>query len=123
MSDLIVPPYLTPVYQALESVRVRAVPDHPEERDGTPKTSRFFPGCRAWKVQVSLVMDENTGGDGVVEREVRPSRITVWSPEPPEISQDDLVVFRGLMVGAVEGSVFLQATGVEKLEEAGSELL
>ena len=68
-------------------------------------------------------MDENTGGDGVVEREVRPSRITVWSPERPEISQDDLVVFRGLMVGAVEGSVFLQATGVEKLEEAGSELL
>ena len=123
MSDLIVPPYLIPVYQDLGGVRVRAVPDAPEERDGMPKTSPFFPGCRAWKVQVSLVMDEHTGGDGVVEREVRPSRVTVWSPERPGVAPDDVVVFQGLMAGAVEGSVFLQATGVEKLEEAGSELL
>lgn len=117
MSDLIVPPYLTPVYQALESVRVRAVPDHPEERDGTPKTSRFFPGCRAWKMQFTLVMSETEGADGVVEREVRRQPITIWAPERPDVSVGDKIRITGLMAGAVEGSLFLQATGVEKLED------
>lgn len=123
MSDLIVPPYLTPVYQALESVRVRAVPDHPEERDGMPKTSPSFPGCRAWKVQITLVMSETEGADGSVEREVRRQPITIWTPERPNISVGDQVRVTGLMAGAVEGSLFLQATGIERVEETAHELL
>lgn len=67
-------------------------------------------------------MSERTGSDGAVEREVRRSRVTVWSPERPDVSQNDLVTFQGLMAGAVDGSVFLQATGVEKVEEASGEL-
>ena len=123
MSDLIVPPYLTPVYQALESVRVRAVPDDPEERDGMPKTSLSFPGCRAWKVQVTLVMSETEGADGAVEREVRRQPITIWTPERPSISVGDQVRVTGLMAGAVEGSLFLQATGIERVEETNYEVL
>ena len=123
MSDLNVPPYLTPVYQALESVRVRAVPDDPEERDGMPKTSLSFPGCRAWKVQVTLVMSETEGADGAVEREVRRQPITIWTPERPNISVGDQVRVTGLMAGAVEGSLFLQATGIERVEETNYEVL
>lgn len=118
-----IPPYLTPVHQAFEAVRVRTAPDSPRERGGSPQTSRFFPGCLAWSIEISLVMSERTGSDGAVEREVKPSRVTVWAPERPDVSQDDLVAFHGLMAGAVEGTVFLQATGVEKVEEVAHELL
>lgn len=118
-----IPPYLTPVHQAFEAVRIRTAPDSPRERGGSPQTSRFFPGCLAWSIEISLVMSERTGSDGAVEREVKPSRVTVWAPERPDVSQDDLVAFHGLMAGAVEGTVFLQATGVEKVEEVAHELL
>lgn len=118
----ITPPYLTPVGQLTAGVRVRTAADAPREKDGVPQSNRFFPGCLAWSLEVSLVMDERTGGDGVVEREVKRFRVTVWAPERPEIASDDVVVFQGLMAGAVEGSVFLQATGVEKVEEASGEL-
>ena len=117
-----IPSYLTPVYQALDGVRVRAVPDSPEERDGVSKENRLFPGCKACKFQVSLVMSEMEDESGAVEREVRRSRVTVWSPERPDISQNDLVAFQGLMAGAVDGTIFLQATGVERVEEASGEL-
>lgn len=118
-----IPSYLTPVYQALEGVRVRSVPDDPEERDGTPKTSPSFPGCRAWKMQVTLVMSETEGADGAVEREVRRQPITVWAPTRPDVSVGDHVRATGLMAGAIDGSIFLQATGIERVEEASGESL
>lgn len=119
----ITPPYLTPVGQLTAGVRVRTAPDSPRERDGRPQTNRFFPGCLAWPIEVSLVMSERTGSDGAVEREVKASRVTVWAPERPSIGDDDLVSFQGLMAGAVDGLVFLQATGVDRVEETAHELL
>lgn len=118
-----VPSYLTPVHQLLSGVRVQATADAPETKEGTPKTNRAFPDCNAWKIEVSLIMRERTGDDGVVEREIKRSRVTVWSPERPEVSPDDVVTFQGLMAGAVDGSIFLQATGVERVEEGSDELL
>lgn len=123
MLDHIVPPYLTPVHQALEGVRVRRTPDGPRERDGSPQTSRFFPGCKAWKFQVALVMSEMEDEDGSVEREIRRQSITIWSPERPSVSSGDWVRISGLMAGAVDGTIFLQATGIEKTEETAHELL
>ena len=117
------PPYLTPVGQLTAGVRVRTVPDAPRERDGAPQSNRFFPGRLAWPVEVTIVMEEHTHADGTVEREVRGTRVTVWAPERPEIEADDTVVFQGIMAGAVEGTVFLQATGVARVEEVNDELL
>lgn len=117
MPTSIVPPYLSPVYQVFEGARVRAVSDSPEERDGVPKTNQFFPGCKAWKIQVTLVMSEEEDADGALAREVRRQPITIWTPERPDASVGDRVRVTGLMAGAVEGSVFLQATGVEKVED------
>ena len=117
------PPYLIPVHQLATGVRVRTAPDAPRERAGAPQSNRFFPGRLAWPVEVTIVMEEHTHADGTVEREVRGTRVTVWASERPEIDPDDTVAFQGLMAGAVEGTVFLQATGVEKLEEDAHELL
>lgn len=118
-----IPPYLVPVYQAFEGARVRSVPDGPEERDGVPKTNQFFPGCKAWKMQVSLVMSEMEDADGAIEREVRRQPISIWSPERPDVSVGDKIRITGLMAGAVEGSLFLQAAGVERVEEGSGEIL
>lgn len=123
MLNFSIPPYLLPVYQVLEGARVRAVPDGPEERDGVPKTNTHFPGCNAWKIQVSMVMSEEEDEDGSIEKEVRRQSITVWSPERPSASVGDRVRITGLMAGAVEGSLFLQATGVENVEETSGEIL
>lgn len=123
MLNFSIPPYLLPVYQCLENVRVRAVPDDPEERDGMPKTSPSFPGCRAWKVQVTLVMSETEGADGAVEREVKRQPITIWTPERPNISVGDQVRVTGLMAGAIDSTTFLQATGIERVEEGSGEIL
>lgn len=117
------PPYLTPVGQLTAGVRVRTTPRSPRERDGRPQTSAHFPECLAWPIEVSLIMDEHTSSDGIVEREVKSSRVTVWASERPEIEPNDTVAFRGLMAGAVEGTVFLQATGVARVEEVTDELL
>ncbi|MEK0023188.1 hypothetical protein WMP96_11705 [Corynebacterium sp. KPL4035] len=123
MLNYSVPLYLTPVYQALEGARVRAVPDGPEERDGVPKTNTHFPGCNAWKIQVSLVMSEEEDADGALAREVRRQSITVWAPERPSVSVGDKIRITGLMAGAVDGTIFLQATGIERVEETTHELL
>ncbi len=123
MLDRIVPPYLVPVYQPLEGARVRAVPDGPEERDGTPKTNPSFPGCKAWKMQFTLVMSETEGADGAVEREVKRQPITIWAPERPDVSVGDQVRVTGLMAGAIDGTIFLQGTGVDRVEETAHELL
>lgn len=117
------PPYLVPVHQLATGVRVRTAPDAPREKNGVPQSNRFLPGCLAWSLEITLVMSEHTDRDGAVEREVKPSRVTVWSPERPAVAPDDVVVFQGLMVGAVDGNVFLQATGVERVEEASGEIL
>lgn len=117
------PPYLIPVGQLAAGVRVRTAPDAPRERDGRPQTSSYFPGCLAWPLEITLVMNEHTDRDGAVEREVRPSRVTVWSPERPKVEVDDIVDFQGVMAGAVDGSVFLQATGVARVEEDTDEIL
>lgn len=117
MPDFIVPPYLTPVYQVLESVRVRALPDVPEEKNGAPKTNPAFPGCKAWKIQVTLVMSEEEDADGALAREVRRQPITIWSPERPDVAVGDRARVTGLMVGAVDSMIFLQATGVEKVKD------
>lgn len=113
----ITPPYLTPFGQLTAGVRVRTAPDAPRERNGHPQTSTYFPGCLAWPLEVTLVMSEHTAHDGAVEREVKRFRVTVWAPERPGVAPDDVVVFQGLMAGAVEGSVFLQATGVDRVED------
>ncbi|WP_411702141.1 hypothetical protein [Corynebacterium sp. LaCa101] len=117
MLNLSIPSYLVPVYQILEGVRVRTVPTGPETKGDMPKTNSYFPGCSAWKMQVSLVMSEEEGAGGALEREIRRQSITVWAPERPKVEADDIVMFQGVMAGAVDGSVFLQATGVEKLED------
>ena len=65
----------------------------------------------------SLPAGEAEDADGAIEREVRRQAITVWSPERPDASVGDKIRITGLMAGAVEGSLFLQATGVERVEE------
>jgi len=117
MLNFSIPPYLLPVYQCLENVRVRTAPAEPETKGEMPKTNSHFPGCKAWKLQVALVMSETEDEDGSVEREIRRQPITIWSPERPNVSAGDRVCISGLMAGAVEGSLFLQATGVERVEE------
>ena len=117
MLNLSIPSYLVPVYQTLEGVRVRTVPTEPETKGDMPKTNSYFPGCSAWKMQVSLVMSEEEGADEALEREIRRQSITVWAPERPSVSVGDKVRFTGPMAGAVDGAIFLQATGVEKLED------
>ena len=108
---------MTPVYQLMGGVRALSVPETPEQRDGREKENQAFPGCKAWKVQVALTMSEEEVDDGVVERQIRRQAVTVWSPTRPTIYEGGKIRFIGLMAGAVDGTIFFQAQGVEGVEE------
>ena len=108
---------MVPVYQLMDGVRALSVPETPEQRDGQEKESPFFPGCRAWKVQVALTMSEEEVDDGVVERQIRRQAVTVWTPARPAIYEGQKIRFIDLMAGAVDGTIFFQAQGVEGVEE------
>ncbi|MDK4295476.1 MULTISPECIES: hypothetical protein [Corynebacterium] len=116
-SKTIIPSYMTPVYQLMEGVRAQFVPEEPEQRDGREKESPFFPGCKAWKIQVALTMSEEEVDNGAVEREIRRQAVTVWVPTRPTIYEGEKIRFIGLMAGAVDGTLFFQAQGVESVEE------
>ncbi|WP_151738055.1 hypothetical protein [Paenibacillus tengchongensis] len=68
-------------------------------------------------------MSETEGADGAVEREVKRQPITIWAPERPDVSVGDQVRVTGLMAGAIDGTIFLQGTGVDRVEETAHELL
>ena len=106
MSSNIIPSYMVPVYQLMDGVRALSVPETPEQRDGQEKESPFFPGCRAWKVQVALTMSEEEVDDGVVERQIRRQAVTVWTPARPAIYEGQKIRFIDLMAGAVDGTIF-----------------
>lgn len=116
-SKTVIPSYMNPVYQLVDGVRALSVPETPEQRDGREKESPFFPGCRAWKIQVALTMSEEEVDDGVVERQIRRQAVTVWAPARPAIYEGGKIRFIGLMAGAVDGTLFFQAQGVESAEE------
>ena len=54
---------------------------------------------------------------GAVEREIRRQAVTVWAPTRPAIYEGEKIRFTGLMAGAVDGTLFFQAQGIEGVEE------
>ena len=113
------PSYLRPVSPLIEGSRVTRVPDEPEAyEDGSPKQNSAFPGCSQWKLQVKVLSAVDVF-DGQEEPEYARISVSVWLSSRPRVRVGQHARFTGLMAGAVDGTVFFQARGVEAVETAG----
>ncbi|WP_459589856.1 hypothetical protein [Corynebacterium camporealensis] len=99
-----------------EGVEVKNAPKLVEDQKGRAKTAAAFPGLSGYKLPVEVVRGSREkrmpNGDVMEVLETKTVNVTVWAPAPPTVSEGDYVVFKDLMVGAVESSLFYQALGV-----------
>lgn len=110
------PSYLKPVSPLVEGARVTRSPNEPETYEsGEQKRNAAFPQCAQWKYQVKVLKSVEVF-DEQVEPEYERLSVSVWSPVKPHVNPGQHVRFTGLMAGAVDGSLFFQARGIEEVE-------
>lgn len=122
MASIPVPAYMVPAsILATEPVEVTRGPEMKTVGEGDqkkPKTSDFFPGRTAYGLTVEVVrgmkrknlMDGRTAEVPVLDE----ISVTVWAESAPEVAPGDYVRLSGVMVGAVDGTAYVQAVGVAK---------
>ena len=122
MASIPVPAYLVPAgILATEPVEVTRGPEMKTVGEGDqkkPKTSDFFPGRTAYGLTVEVVrgmkrktlMDGRTAEVPILDE----LSVTVWAESAPEVGLGEYVHLHGVMVGAVDGTAYVQATGVAK---------
>lgn len=126
---IVCPPHMSPVARlATLPVRMTADIEPKTDRDGVQKTSPYFPGCTAWTARVACILGAETIDmpDGTTERSVRTETytVTVWvtADESAAVREagraGSWVRIAGLMAGAVEGTLYMQATGLTPHEKA-----
>lgn len=123
MQRMTVPPYLIPAsVLASEPVEVTKAPEMVLV-DEKPKVNSNFPGRTAYRMAVEVVRGtkEKTLFDGrsaevPILDEIS---VTVWTASAPSAQVGQYVRLAGVMVGAVDGSTYVQATGVTAVKREG----
>lgn len=120
MSRMTVPPYLVPAgLLASEPVEVTRAPELVLV-DEKPKANSNFPGCQAYRMAVEVVRGSKkktlVDGRTVEVALLDEIPLTVWTVTAPSVQVGQYVRVSGLMVGAVDGSTYVQATGVQAVE-------
>lgn len=118
----IIPSYLVPAgLLATEPVEVTRGPEMKLVGEGEakkPKTNQNFPGRFGYAMAVEVVRgvkQKNLPNGKTVEVAVLDEiNVTVWAESVPEVGPGDYVHLRGVMVGAVDGTTYVQALGVAK---------
>lgn len=122
MASIAVPSYMVPAgILATEPVEVTRGPELKLVGEGDqkkPKANANFPGRAAYSMAVEVIRGtkEKTLADG--QKRVVPIldeiSVTVWVESAPEVGPGDYVRLHGVMVGAVDGTAYVQALGVAK---------
>ena len=123
MSRMAVPPYLVPAsVLASEPVEVTRAPELVLV-DEKPKVNANFPGCQAYRMAVEVVRGSKQkrllDGSTVEVALLDEIAVTVWTATAPSVQVGQYVRLAGVMVGAVEGSTYVQATGVAAVQREG----
>lgn len=122
MASIPVPAYMVPAgILATEPVEVTRGPEMKLVGDGDqkkPKVNPNFPGRTAYGLTVEVVRGakQKTLADG--QKRTVPIldelSVTVWAESAPEVVLGEYVHLHGVMVGAVDGTAYVQALGVAK---------
>lgn len=127
MSSFSIPAYLTPVSRWTEPVQVVSAPTVKKTDDGEVKTNDNFPGLTSYRVGVEVITGTKTkvmpDGSTIEFPQVETKNITVWSDMAVHASVGDYVQLVEPLIGAVDGSIYVQALGLMPVERSLSELL
>lgn len=127
MSSFSIPAYLTPVSRWTEPVQVVSAPTVKKTDDGEVKTNDNFPGLTPYRVGVEVITGTKTkvmpDGSTLEFPQVETKNITVWSDMAVHASVGDYVQLEEPLIGAVDGSIYVQALGLMPVEPSLSELL
>ena len=123
--NMIIPNYLTPVGDkgltgALELIKA---PVLKTDEDGAPKTSTSFPGRTPYVVSLELIRGIRTkrlpNGESVDLPDTQQLNATLWMEGvAPDYQVGDYVVLDTPMVGAFNGSIFVNALGLKGVDTA-----
>lgn len=117
------PSYLTPLSSLVGEVEVVGEVREKTDREGKKVISKWN-GMPGYIVPIEYVQGIKAkalpNGRSVETMNLAQANITIWGTEP-KVKTGDYVLFENLAVGAVDGKLFFQATGI-KLHESADEL-
>lgn len=118
-----IPRYLTPVNELCQFLKVISV----EEKltpDGEVKISHAFGDLPGFSVRCIYIRsrreEELPDGTSTVFCDTDEVNVTLWSRKKPRLKVGDWVIFPDIMVGAVDGILYYQATSFRKFDDEDS---
>lgn len=113
-----VPNYLTPTAALASSMEVIAPVREKTDADGTQKRSTAFDGKLGWIVPLELVRGTRQKrlptGETMEVLDTETINLTVWNNARPDVEVGEYVALVSPMIGAVEGSIYVQALDVKR---------
>lgn len=120
MMNINVPNYLTPVDALTSGVEVVGEVREKTDQEGHQRVSPAF-GVMGWIVPVEVIRGQRTkslpGGEEMAVLDTDTLNITVWSAAKPAARVGEYVALKAPMIGAVDGSIYVQALGVEPADD------
>lgn len=119
--DNLIPNYLVSVEWLTSPVEVVGAPVLKTDENGSPKSSAAFPGCLGYSVRLEGVRGVREkllpNGDSAQVLVPFNFNVTVWTSNGVEgVEEGDYVVIDQPMVGAVNGTLFYQARGLNVVD-------
>lgn len=119
MKNFSYPNYLMPLDEFL-SIEVIGDVREKKDKDGKRKSEMWTGENRlGWVIPVEVIKGSRKkklpNGRLLEIMDTEIINVTLWSEERPDLSIGDYAAFSGLMVGAVDGKVYIQALKVEKI--------
>lgn len=121
MNILTIPAYLTPISRWTEPVQVVSAPTVKKNSEGEVKTNENFSGLTPYRVGVEVITGTKTkvmpDGSKLEFPQVETKNITVWSAGVVHATVGDYVRLVQPLLGAFDGSIYVQALGLEPVDE------
>lgn len=119
MISINVPSYLTPIACLTEPVQVVSAPTVKTTDDGEVKANENFPGQTPFRVGVEIVTGMKTkvmpDGSKFEFPDTETLNVTVWSAGDIHAAVGEYVQLIEPLVGAFNGSIYVQALGLEPI--------
>lgn len=121
MISVNVPSYLTPISCLTEPVQVVSAPSVKTTDKGEVKENENFPGQTPFRVGVEIVTGMKTkvmpDGSKFEFPDTETLNVTVWSKDDLQVTVGEYVQLIDPLIGAFNGSIYVQALGLEPITE------
>lgn len=116
-----IPAYLTPLTALTSPVEITGPVREKKDQEDVQKRSPAFGDKLGWIVPVEIVRGTRQKrlptGEVMDVLDTQALNVSVWTNARPTAQPGDYVSLVSPMIGSVEGNIFVQALGVEAVEE------